>query len=86
MPSPEQRIRELVSQIGNLPPSAIHPTADLKLDLGIDSLTVLQIVAAIEEEYRITIPDAELGRLRTIEEMVDRIRRPTSLSSCQEVQ
>jgi 3-hydroxyacyl-[acyl-carrier-protein] dehydratase len=52
----------------DLRPKLRHPSPDLLLadDLGIDSLTMMEIVMLAEDVLRITITSEELLRLRTI--------------------
>jgi len=52
----------------DLRPKLRHPAADLLLadDLGIDSLTMMEIVMLAEEVLQITITSEELIRLRTL--------------------
>ena len=42
-------------------------------DLGLDSLDVVEVVMAIEDEFAIEIPDAEADKISTIQEAVDYI-------------
>jgi acyl carrier protein len=40
-------------------------------DLGVDSLDALTILFAIEEKFRISIPDVRARSLRTLGDMID---------------
>jgi 3-hydroxyacyl-[acyl-carrier-protein] dehydratase len=53
----------------DLRPKLRHPASDLLLadDLGIDSLTMMEIVMLAEEVLQITITSEELVRLRTLD-------------------
>jgi len=42
-------------------------------DLSLDSLDVVELVMAIEEEFAIEIPDAEADKIMTVKEAVDYI-------------
>lgn len=56
----------------------ITPETDLRVELNVDSLQGLQIVAAIEKHFGVTVPDEEIDlytNVRTIVETVDRLRR-----------
>ena len=44
-------------------------------DLGIDSLGMLEIVGAMEREFKIQIPDDQLVGLRTIDDLVGLMER-----------
>ena len=46
------------------------PNADLAEDLGADSLDIVELVMAIEDELGIQIPDADAERITTVEEAV----------------
>ena len=54
----------------DLRPKLRHPASDLLLtdDLGIDSLTMMEIVMLAEEVLQITITSEELVRLRTLDD------------------
>ncbi|MFC5745392.1 acyl carrier protein [Actinomadura rugatobispora] len=47
------------------------PPAERFETLGVDSMTVVDIVAAVERELEIGIPDEELGSISTVERLVD---------------
>jgi acyl carrier protein len=44
-------------------------------DLGADSLALMDLTLAIEEEFDIDITDEEADRIRTVREAVDTIER-----------
>jgi acyl carrier protein len=48
----------------------IKPESAIAEDLGADSLDVVDLVMAIEEEFDISIPDENVERLRTVEDIV----------------
>jgi acyl carrier protein len=49
----------------------LAPEKDLKLDLGLDSLDVAEIVYEMEEAFGITITDESAQRIRRISDTVD---------------
>lgn len=51
-------------------------TMDTKIsdDLGADSLDVVEMLMAIEDEYGIEIPDEDIPNLQTIGDVVDYIQ------------
>ncbi len=51
-----------------------RPVQDLKID-ELDSLALVEFVMAVEKEYGITLPDAEMARIRTFGEVVDLVCR-----------
>lgn len=55
------------------PPSAILITTDIYGDLGIDSLEVMDLVAAIEKEFQISVVPEEMVRKTKIQDIVDAV-------------
>lgn len=53
-----------------LSPEDIRPESKIKDDLGADSLDVLQLLMALEEEKGIVIPDDVLPTLITVGDIV----------------
>jgi acyl carrier protein len=51
--------------------SALTPNKDLKLDLGLDSLDVAEIVFEMEATFGIHIPDESAERIQRISDTVD---------------
>ena len=54
--------------------SKLTPNKDLKLDLGLDSLDVAEIVYEMEETFGIHISDESAERLQKISDTVDFIQ------------
>lgn len=48
---------------------------DLVADLGLDSLTATALVIAIEDRFRIDLPDDELAGVRRVHELVAIVAR-----------
>lgn len=49
----------------------------LREDLGIDSLSLIEVAVAAEDAFGTPIPDEDLERFQTVGEVVDHIRRST---------
>lgn len=52
----------------------ITPEANFTDDLGADSLDVVELVMALEEEFDVEIPDEEAEKLQTVQSVVDYIK------------
>lgn len=50
--------------------SKISSTSHFSTDLGLDSLDVVEVVMAIEEEFSIEIPDKEADKIQTVDQAV----------------
>lgn len=49
----------------------VTPESRIKADLGADSLDILQLLLTIQEKKGITIPDEELSKFDTVQDVVD---------------
>jgi acyl carrier protein len=47
----------------------------LREDLGIDSLSLIEVAVAAEDAFGLIIPDEELERFQTVADVVDYIQR-----------
>lgn len=71
----ENEIREIIAQILEVEPEKITQDAKFVEDLGMDSMMALEIVAAIERKYKITIPEEYLMKLATLGDVVSIARQ-----------
>jgi acyl carrier protein len=69
-----ERVRKiLVDQLGDISEAEVTPTASIVDDLGADSLDVVEIVMALEEEFEVEIPDEDAEQIKTVQQIVDYI-------------
>jgi acyl carrier protein len=66
----EAQLRALVATISKMPPEKITPAARFTVELRMDSLASLDLLAALEEDHGITISQAEARKLQTFGELV----------------
>lgn len=53
-----------------------HVTEDAAIaDLGIDSLSMLELVAAMERELSVTVPDEQLVGIQTVKQLLDLVEK-----------
>jgi len=65
MTTDERVSRIIVDQLG-VSLEEIRPESSFIDDLGADSLDIVELVMAMEEEFDIEIPDEDAERIRTI--------------------
>ncbi len=74
-----QEIREIVKQAINkvtgVDVAAISDSASYEQDLGLDSLSILEIAVDIESQFKIQATDEELAAIQTIDDTVNLVRR-----------
>jgi acyl carrier protein len=76
----EQQLIEIVRKEKDIPAELLRPEADLA-EAGIDSLDSLTILFAIEEEFRISIPDTAARAMKTFGDMVDAVAAELKVDS-----
>jgi acyl carrier protein len=65
-----EKLAEIVRAEKDLPDDALKPETELAA-AGIDSLDALTILFAIEEQFRISIPDDRARAMKTFGDMID---------------
>ena len=73
MSDPAERVARLVSSIAGRP--SIDPDARWQ-ELGMDSLDLLSLVTAVEDEFGIAIPDPVAMSLRCASDVIELVSRP----------
>ncbi len=71
----EQRVKEIISMVTKVPVAALTLDTDLKRDHAIDSLLGLQIVARLENEYGVTVPEEEIDCYTSVRSIVTMIQK-----------
>ena len=69
------RLQEIISEQLNIELSEIHLTSDFIEELGADSLDVVELVMAIENEFDLEIDDAIASEIRTVQDALNYIKR-----------
>ncbi len=66
----EERIRKIIVDELGVEPSEVTANANLELDLGADSLDIVELTMCIEEEFEIEISDEAMDSIRTFGDAV----------------
>ncbi|KAJ6610085.1 acyl carrier protein-like protein [Mycena sp. CBHHK59/15] len=70
----QARILDVLKGFEKVDPSKLSPSASFMGDLGLDSLDVVEVQMAIEEEFSIEIPDAEADEIQTVTQAIEYIK------------
>lgn len=68
-----KRLQNIVSKQLGIDPSKVQPEADFGKQLGADSLDVVELVMAIEDEFEIEIEDKAASQIATVQDALDYI-------------
>ncbi len=69
------RVKKVTVEELNVKEEEVVETASFTEDLGADSLDVVELVMAFEDEFGIDIPDDEVGEIKTVGNAVDYISK-----------
>ncbi len=70
------RVVDCIAQTTRYPVKLLQPTADLEIDLGIDSVKRVEIVVALEKEFGLQLADQPRDKsIRTIEDIAAWVER-----------
>ena len=64
-----ETLTKFLSRNFYISPRLIAPQKRFYADLGMNSLEFLEVVAYLENTYGITLPDQEIDRVQTVEEL-----------------
>jgi acyl carrier protein len=73
-----QRLRTLTVDVLDLRDDQVAPAARFADDLGADSLDLVELVEALEQEFGVRIDDEELADIATVGEAFELIAAKTS--------
>lgn len=65
-----ERVVKIVIEHMGVYDDKVTPEASFLDDLGGDSLDVVELVMALEDEFGITIPDADVERIATVQDAI----------------
>ncbi|MCX7625793.1 MAG: acyl carrier protein [Candidatus Sumerlaeaceae bacterium] len=71
----EKKVCEIVAQQLGKNVDQVTPEASFRDELGADSLDVVELVMALEEEFGIQIPDEDAEKITTVGQAIDYIKQ-----------
>jgi acyl carrier protein len=66
-----ETIRESVNRITGIAPAEIIDTSNYREELGLDSLSALEVMVDIEYAFKIKIPEERLQSVQTVQDTID---------------
>ena len=70
----EEKVIEIITREQHLAPGVVKPDSTFT-ELGIDSLDGVNILFALEEEFKIDIPDNVAQNMKSVRQVVDSLTR-----------
>jgi len=75
--SVEKKVKEIVAEQLGKDSSEVTNEASFIDDLGADSLDIVELVMAMEDEFGIEIPDEEAEKIKTVKDVIEYIKANT---------
>ena len=73
-----EKVKSIISEQLDVDANQVTPEASFTDDLGGDSLDVVELVMALEEEFKIEIPDEDAEKIGRVQEAIDYITANSS--------
>jgi acyl carrier protein len=67
-------IKQSVNRITGIAPSEIEDSSDYRTDLGLDSLSALEVMVDIEYAYKIKVSEERFQSIRTVGDTIDAVQ------------
>ncbi len=65
------KIKEIISTVSSIPVEEIADNASYTDDLGLDSLTLLEIGVDMDYEFKLGLPEERLQHIRSVQDAYD---------------
>jgi acyl carrier protein len=73
-----ERVKKIVVEQLGVEPDEVQMSSTFVDDLGADSLDIVELIMAFEEEFSIEIPDEKAEKIKTVEDVVNYIKEVQS--------
>jgi acyl carrier protein len=64
-----ERIAAILEEVLGVAADTVTPDQELVGDLGVDSLTMIEVVLGVEQQTGVVVPDTEVASLRRVRDL-----------------
>ena len=68
-------VKQAISKVTGIKVESISDSASYVEDLGLDSLSILEITVSVENQFKFQASDEELSSIRTVEDTVHLVKK-----------
>ena len=69
-----ERIKSIIVEQLGVSKEELTPQASFIEDLGADSLDIVELIMALEEEYDMEIPDEDAEKIQTVDDVINYVQ------------
>lgn len=70
-----ETLREVICRFVDIDPEKLTEETNIRSELGLNSLELINIAVAIEDEFDVEIPDREVGNIETLGDAIKVIEK-----------
>ena len=70
-----ETLREVICRFVEIDPEKLTEETNIRSELGLNSLELINIAVAIEDEFDVEIPDREVGNIETLGDAIKVIQK-----------
>jgi len=70
----EERVKKIIVEQLEVSPDRVKPEASFSDDLKADSLALVELVLALEETFKLEIPDEDTEKIKTVGDAINYIK------------
>ena len=70
-----ETLREVICRYVEIDPATLTEETNIRSELGLNSLELINIAVAIEDEFEVEIPDREVGNIETLGDAIKVIEK-----------
>ena len=70
-----EKLREVICRYVEIDPNTLTEDTNIRSELGLNSLELINIAVEIEDEFDVEIPDREVGNIETLGDAIKVIEK-----------
>lgn len=71
----EEKVKKILVEVLGVSEDQIVPDATIENDLGADSIDVMEVALAIEEELDIKISNEDIKNIKTVDDLIKNLKK-----------
>ena len=71
-------VTQVLGEVAKVDPAVVARDKRLREDLGLDSLTLIEVAVAAEDAFGVPLPDEDLECFQTVRDLIDYVQQSES--------